>query len=222
MATFCVRCGHQKKRFGSDFDSAKQMHHSCVDALFEEIQCGTLPIVPTCFVLPPGEICHAECSAENTLNGHGCLLAITNRRILCDTGDTIEEVDLGSVLKVEWAAGELNLMTSKKILNGWYALDMPDVVAEIILAAVRGFHASTLPQPQPPLLRTGPDRDGRYIAKETRAAVWARDGARCVQCGSESYLEFDHIIPLSKGGATSTNNLQLLCRGCNADKSDKI
>lgn len=34
--------------------------------------------------------------------------------------------------------------------------------------------------------------------------------------------ELDHIYPLSKGGAHTFDNVQLLCRACNATKSDKI
>ena len=35
-------------------------------------------------------------------------------------------------------------------------------------------------------------------------------------------MEYDHIIPLSKGGKTNLNNLQLLCRKCNRGKKDKL
>jgi len=64
--------------------------------------------------------------------------------------------------------------------------------------------------------------DTRYISPEIRSEVWYRDGGRCVICGATEYLEFDHIIPRSKGGATSVENLQLLCRKCNSEKSDSI
>ena len=66
------------------------------------------------------------------------------------------------------------------------------------------------------------ERDSRRISQQIKAEVWRRDGGRCQECGSTSYLEFDHVIPWSLGGATSVNNLQLLCRGCNARKGNRI
>jgi hypothetical protein len=65
-------------------------------------------------------------------------------------------------------------------------------------------------------------RDTRYIPNDVRSEVWYRDSENCVICGATEYLEFDHIIPHSKGGATSVENLQLLCRKCNSQKSDSI
>lgn len=62
----------------------------------------------------------------------------------------------------------------------------------------------------------------RRISKEVRNAVWIRDGAACVECDSNIYLEFDHIIPVAKGGGNTVNNIQLLCRECNGKKSDRI
>ena len=60
------------------------------------------------------------------------------------------------------------------------------------------------------------------IPESIRATVWRRDGGACVQCDSKEHLQFDHIIPVSKGGATSTVNLQLLCRACNLKKTNVI
>ncbi|WP_062976234.1 TerD family protein [Nocardia flavorosea] len=65
-------------------------------------------------------------------------------------------------------------------------------------------------------------RDSRSIPQEVKAEVWQRDGGKCVECGESHYLEFDHIIPLSRGGATSASNLQILCRGCNRAKGANI
>ncbi|MEU0541660.1 TerD family protein [Nocardia sp. NPDC005978] len=65
-------------------------------------------------------------------------------------------------------------------------------------------------------------RDTRAVPQDVKSRVWQRDGGKCVQCGDKQYLEFDHIIPWSQGGATSVDNLQILCRGCNGRKGARI
>ena len=60
------------------------------------------------------------------------------------------------------------------------------------------------------------------IPKEVRFAIWRRDSGKCVKCGSNKNLEFDHIIPAAKGGSNTERNIQLLCEKCNREKSDKI
>lgn len=60
------------------------------------------------------------------------------------------------------------------------------------------------------------------ISQAVKDMVWNRDGGRCVLCGSNQKLEFDHIIPFAKGGSNTYRNIQLLCEGCNRSKSAKI
>lgn len=60
------------------------------------------------------------------------------------------------------------------------------------------------------------------IPREVVDAVYRRDGGRCVYCGSTKDLQIDHIIPFSRGGSSELENLQLLCRKCNIEKSNKI
>jgi 5-methylcytosine-specific restriction endonuclease McrA len=60
------------------------------------------------------------------------------------------------------------------------------------------------------------------IPDDVKAAVWNRDGGRCVRCGSNENIEFDHIIPFSKGGSSSFRNLQTLCEACNRAKNASI
>lgn len=62
-------------------------------------------------------------------------------------------------------------------------------------------------------------RKGREpIPLEMRRAVFERDGGQCRQCGERFDLQYDHAIPVALGGATSIENLQLLCGQCNRFK----
>lgn len=61
------------------------------------------------------------------------------------------------------------------------------------------------------------------VPEHVQVQVRQRDKNRCVQCGYEGpYLEFDHIIPRSKGGPSTVENIQLLCRICNLKKGDRL
>lgn len=60
------------------------------------------------------------------------------------------------------------------------------------------------------------------IPDDVRMFVWQRDGGACEQCGSNRKLEYDHIIPVSKGGSSTARNLRLLCEECNKAKADSI
>jgi len=63
----------------------------------------------------------------------------------------------------------------------------------------------------------------RLIPTSVKLEVWRRDKGRCVQCGSQDNLHFDHIIPYSKGGSSLVaENIQILCARHNIQKRDKI
>jgi len=62
----------------------------------------------------------------------------------------------------------------------------------------------------------------RHIPKNIQNEVWRRDLGCCIQCSSKERLEFDHIIPFSKGGSNTARNIQLLCERCNREKRDII
>jgi hypothetical protein len=56
------------------------------------------------------------------------------------------------------------------------------------------------------------------IPDDLKQLVWLRDRGRCRYCGSTIELQYDHIIPVALGGATSAENLQILCGPCNRKK----
>lgn len=63
-------------------------------------------------------------------------------------------------------------------------------------------------------------RDRRAVTDVMRWEVWNRDNFTCQVCHSRMFLEIDHIIPVSKGGANIVSNLQTLCANCNGRKRD--
>ena len=68
-------------------------------------------------------------------------------------------------------------------------------------------------------------RHGRYIPFKTKIRVVRRDNYTCQHCGThlrDDEVEFDHIIPVSKGGSSEESNLRLTCFDCNREKSDQI
>lgn len=58
--------------------------------------------------------------------------------------------------------------------------------------------------------------------KITRRAVFARDGWTCQYCGSRSNLTVDHVIPRSKGGTSTWDNIVASCAPCNRRKGDHL
>lgn len=67
-----------------------------------------------------------------------------------------------------------------------------------------------------------------YIPKWVKKAVYFRDRGQCVLCGKDlsgclsinNKLQYDHIVPLAKGGLNDISNMQLLCENCNKLKLD--
>lgn len=62
----------------------------------------------------------------------------------------------------------------------------------------------------------------RHIPQWVKIAVATRDAGKCRSCGSAYELQYDHVIPFSRGGSsTDVNNIQLLCGRCNRLKSNR-
>lgn len=68
-------------------------------------------------------------------------------------------------------------------------------------------------------------RTGRHIPRDIMLKVVRRDGQICQLCHQpvrDNEVEFDHLIPVARGGPVSVENLRLLCRACNRHKCDSL
>jgi N-glycosylase/DNA lyase len=84
------------------------------------------------------------------------------------------------------------------------------------LIAVEGEEDFSIPIPYNSRVR-------RVIPTAVKLKVWKRDSGKCAKCGSNEDLHFDHIIPWSKGGSSTTAaNIQLLCARHNLEKHNRI
>lgn len=93
---------------------------------------------------------------------------------------------------------------------------------DILKEAVEAWLARCEPRRRgrPPARAPGEEKKrSRRIPAAVRAFVWERDGGRCayvspegVRCERTELIQFDHIVPWSKGGPSIAENLRLLCR----------
>jgi hypothetical protein len=87
---------------------------------------------------------------------------------------------------------------------------------------LRDLEQRKLAQVDRPRCATPSSSHRRHVPAAVRRAVWQRDGGRCGfvgtdgRCQERGFLEFHHVVPFARGGATSVDNLQLRCRAHNA------
>jgi len=60
------------------------------------------------------------------------------------------------------------------------------------------------------------------VTRSQRLRILERDNYQCRDCGSKKHLSIDHIIPVSRGGNSDDDNLQVLCMSCNTTKGNKL
>jgi len=58
--------------------------------------------------------------------------------------------------------------------------------------------------------------------KPTKAGIYQRDGHKCQYCGSTRSLTIDHVVPKSRGGEDTWDNLVVCCSHCNVQKGDRF
>ena len=97
--------------------------------------------------------------------------------------------------------------------------------AEMLESSHRSLHSERAVIARPFVIRLTSyvrvPRDA-HRRKITRRAVFARDDWTCQYCGARSNLTVDHVIPRSKGGVSTWENIVASCAPCNRRKGDRL
>lgn len=95
--------------------------------------------------------------------------------------------------------------------------------AEVIKATGRVIRSISAAFPVPAVIRLLYRTARRHVpvVKYSRRNVHARDGYVCQYCGNPANLTIDHVIPLSRGGRTTWDNVVTACRSCNGRKGNR-
>ncbi len=124
------------------------------------------------------------------------LLSLAAERILsCDGFAIFSDDEIQSVLKLDTLKWKC---MKKKLINLGYCYAIGSFSVEIDPSDLVSFHA--------------------YFTSKTHRLIYEIDNFECVYCGSKSDLSIDHIIPTSKGGDATKNNLVTACMSCNCKK----
>ncbi len=122
-------------------------------------------------------------------------------------------------------------IAAEKLQRQWVGIDVWEDAHHIIGKRLHNdldlWEGGTIHKLTKPPIRTDIDPERKtpkrreYIVDEVKEMVWQRDEGQCRNCGATENLQYDHVIPLSKGGSNEITNLQILCRNCNLAKSNK-
>lgn len=100
--------------------------------------------------------------------------------------------------------------------------DLGAIVERAIAALLDQLQRTKLAATPRPRASAGSHSASRRVAAAVRREVWRRDEGRCAfvgergRCSETAYLEFHHVEPFARGGATTAANLELRCRSHNA------
>ncbi|MBC8114130.1 MAG: HNH endonuclease [Candidatus Saccharimonas sp.] len=193
----------------------------------DEISKGRLPSLPSPrdVELRAGEIVHFVGRANYALTKQLAsgprtdeftgVVVVTDNRMMFVSGEKSFQVSHRKIMGHRSSRPSRITILSEGRGAGEYTFGGQDNLAVPIWKAAIGRANQTIVEDRA-------DPTSRHITREVRQRVWQKYGGRCAECSADQYLEFDHIVPVAKGGSNGDNNVQLLCRKCNLTKSDNI
>lgn len=100
----------------------------------------------------------------------------------------------------------------------WYAANRESVLART--AAYRRKHPE-LYRVAKNRYRTRAAENGGALSEVEWLAICEGQDGKCARCSQKRKLTLDHVVPVSRGGPTTRENVQALCKPCNSSKSVK-
>lgn len=194
--------------------------------LLTEVRGGKLPslTMPRGISLKAGELVHyhGRCVWEflrilksgDKVEEHAGMLTIADSRLIFSSDTRGESFSYAKIVGYDCPHGTIQVQLQGKPIQRFFYRDRSHVPGAILESALRMANQT--------LINRDTSRNARHIPREIRQRVWQRYSGQCAECSATTYLEFDHIIPVAKGGSSSESNVQLLCRNCNLKKSDRI
>lgn len=194
--------------------------------LLTDIADGKLPSLagPAGVAVRAGEIVHFHApavwrhvrmlaSGPRTNDHHGTL-TLTDNRLIFSSPSKSQSTRYRSVVAHRGGLNWIEVQVEGKPISSFFFASRSPILYVLFQSAIALANQT--------LVAKTLSANSRHIPRDVRQRVWQRYGARCAECGAEDYLEYDHIIPVAKGGSNSDANVQLLCRRCNLKKSDHI
>jgi tellurite resistance protein len=187
---------------------------------------GDLPLIewPGDIEIRPGETAHYHgfvryhqlryLKSGPRSENHAGHITLTNNRLIFSAPTKSYTIRYNRVISHNGGAAQMEIRLEGKPSTDYYFVPPSDFAYAIFRSAVAVANQTKFSRLE--------GQPSRHISRGVRQTVWQRDGGKCTTCGATDYLEYDHVIPFSKGGSNSDRNIQLLCRRCNLTKSNNI
>jgi 5-methylcytosine-specific restriction endonuclease McrA len=131
---------------------------------------------------------------------------------------TIDDQDLENLREAQALLGH-------QLPNG----DIKTIVGNALALYVRDLRKRKLAETDRPRRTSRPTNSVRHIPAAVKRAVRERDGGRCTfvgtdghRCGTRTRLEWDHVVPVARGGTATVDNLRQRCRAHNQYEAERV